>query len=221
MEEKLYFTPADYGRNKKHPEKPGSLSRPTKKEKLEVKHKTLKWLVFCFFVMIITAVLFWLLHEKTTTNGQYPENIKNESLVCKSDSIIYEKINQVKTDSKELVISMIFNGKETLSSGSLKYTLKYSSYDEAHDAEAISHAQFNLGLQELGFDVSKFNNKFSIIDNELVVVLNFSTKNEINETTRSYLLLNYNDGDNKLPSTLPEYRQNYEQQGFFCVSTTD
>ncbi len=210
MEEKLYFAPANYGKGAKH----------AKKSKEKKNHKILKLVSFLLFLAIIAVIIIWLLHGNTTTSGQYPENIRNESLVCESNDITYEKVSRVNSDNKELKISMVFVGSDTLSSGSLKYTLKYSSYGEAHDAEAISHAQFNLGLQRLGYDSSKFNNKFSTIDNELVITLNFSAKSEIDDTTRSYLLLNY-DSNDKLPSTLPEYRQNYEQQGFACTSTID
>lgn len=220
MEEKLYFAPADYGRGKKRSEKSGSLSKPNKKEKSKKEHKAIKLVAFLLFVAITAIIILYLLRGKTTTSGQYPENVKNESLTCESKTITYEKTNNVNSDDKDLKISMVFAGTESLSSASLKYTLRFQSYEAAHSAEAISHAQFNLALQALGYDASKFNNKFSILDNELVITLSLSSDKSLDDTTRSYFLVDYIK-DDQLPRTLAEYKSNYEKQGFSCTSTVE
>jgi len=220
LEEKLYFAPADYGRGKKHSEKSGSLSELNKKEKSKKEHKAVKLVTFLLFIATIAIIILYLLHGKTTTSGQYPENVKNESLTCESSVITYEKTNNVNSDDKDLKISMVFAGAESLSSASLKYTLRFQSYEAAHSAEAISHAQFNLALQALGYDASKFNNKFSILDNELVISLSLGSDKTLDDTTRSYFLVDYVE-DDQLPRTLAEYKSNYEKQGFSCASTID
>lgn len=214
LEEKLYFAPADYGK--------GAHKRKEKQEnKKEGKnHRAIKLGGFLLFLAIIIVVIIWLLHGKTTTSGQYPENVRNESLTCVSNATTYEKTSDVNSDDKELKVSMVFNGTETLSSASLKYTLRFGSYSEAYSAEAISHAQFNLALQALGYDASKFNNKFSIMDNELVISLSANLDKSIDDATRSYFLIDYVKGD-QLPRTITEYRANYEKQGFSCTSTID
>ena len=222
MEEKLYFRPADYGKG---------LKSKSKKQKQSEKvrgdtdgnggnHRLRNFIIFTLVLALIIVVILWLLRGKTTTSGQYPENVKNESLACESKTIIYEKTNSVNSDDKDLKFSMVFAGKESLSSASLKYTLRFQSYEAAHSAEAISHAQFNLALQALGYDASKFNNKFSILDNELVITLSLSSDKSLDDTTRSYFLVDYIK-DDQLPKTLAEYKSNYEKQGFSCTSTID
>jgi len=211
MEEKLYFKPADYGAGRKK----------EKGEKLKKKnHKGLKLAIFLLFIVAIVIVVLWLLRGKTTISGQYPANVRNESLICESNSITYEKVNNVNSDNKELKISMVFNDVNTLSSASLKYILHFASSQEVHDADAISHAQFNIALQNLGYDSSKFNNKFSEIDNDLVITLNLSSSKSLDDTIRSYFLVEYTK-DGKLPETLSEYQKNYESQGFSCTSTVN
>ncbi len=220
MEEKLYFRPAKYGKGlKKHKEKS---KEPGKAElkKGDKNHPVRNFVILMLALATIIAVVIWLLRGKTATTGQYPANVRNESLICETKNLAYEKVNNVNSGNKELKISMIFADTNLLSSASLSYTLRFASYSEAHSAEAVSHAQFNLGLQALGYDASKFNNKFSIIGNDLVITLNLSSKSSLDEATRGYFLVNYKDGD-ILPSTLAEYRQNYETQGFTCTSTTN
>lgn len=216
MEEKLYFKPGNYGKGKKKKQAEQEVdSSPKKKE-----YRAVKLISLLLFLLIAVIVIIWLLHGKTTTSGQYPENVKNESLACESKTITYEKTNNINSDDKDLKITMVFAGKESLSSASLKYTLRFGSYSEAHSAAAISQAQFNLDLQALGYDASKFNNKFSILDNELVITLSLSSDKSLDDTTRSYFLVDYIK-DDQLPKTLAEYKSNYEKQGFSCASTID
>lgn len=204
MEEKIYFKPEEYGKKKEN-----------KKKK---NHKGIKLAVFLLFLAVIVFIILWLLRGKTTTSGQYPANIRNESLVCESNSIIYEKVDNVHSDNRELKISMVFNDTKKLGSASLKYTLHFTSSEEAHSAEAVSHAQFNLALQALGYDAGKFNNKFSEIGSDLVITLNLTSDKSLDDATKSYFLVDYAE-DNRLPESLSDYRRNYESQGFTCVST--
>lgn len=216
MEEKLYFKPGNYGKGKKKKQAEQEVDNsPEKKD-----HKAIKLISLLLFLLIVVIIIIWLLRGKTTTSGQYPANVRNESLTCTSNAITYEKVNQVNSDDKELKISMVFTGKDTLSSASLRYALKFGSYGEAHSAAAISQAQFNIALQTLGYDSSKFNNKFSIIDNELVITLSIASSKSIDDTARSYFLIDYVK-DDELPKTLIEYKTNYEKQGFSCTSTVD
>ncbi|MBR2587333.1 hypothetical protein IKE71_03110 [Candidatus Saccharibacteria bacterium] len=215
MEEKLYFKPASYGKKaKKRPEP----EKPTRLEKDKSNHRLRNLIIFALIIVIVIVIILWLLRGKTTTTGQYPANIRNESLTCKTENLGYEKVSDVSSNNKELKINMIFASGDSLSSGNLSYTLHFASYAEAHSAEAVSHAQFNIGLQELGYDAGKFNNKFSIIGSDLVITLNLSSKTALDETTRSYFLVNYKK-NGELPSTLSDYKSNYESQGFSCEST--
>ena len=92
----------------------------------------------------------------------------------------------------------------------------YDSNQEAYSAEAVSHAQFNLGLQKAGYASGLFSNKFTLMDNILVVALHAEGK-DINDLTREYFLINRED----TVKTLNDYRLNYETKGFDCYSSID
>lgn len=79
MEEKLYFKPADYGKGKKKAEK----DKPKEKEN----HKVAKLIGILLFLLIVVVIIIWLLRGKITTTGQYPENVKIESLKCESAKV--------------------------------------------------------------------------------------------------------------------------------------
>ena len=208
MEEKLYFKPEDYGKKKE---------KRTKGEKAEGKnHKALKLTVFLLFLVIIIFIILWLLHGKTTVSGQYPENIKNESLECTSDKIVYEKINSVDSNNKELKIVAVFVNENKLSSISLRYALTYPTESEAYSAESVSHVQFGRSLSADGLSFEEFNNKFSIVGDKLIVTL-YATGGDFKEYANSYFLI----GQNDFPQSLVDFRKIYEEQGFICASTND
>ena len=212
MEEKLYFKPGNYGKGRKKKQTEQKVDNaPEKKD-----HKAIKLISLLLFLLIVVIAIVWLLRDKTTTSGQYPENIKNESLSCVSTTTVYEKVNERVADSRELKINAVFYGKNKLSSIGVRYTQEFPSDNDAYAAHAFLQAQLWGGLQKLGYDHSRFNNKFSLMDNVLVLTLQ-TEANEIDELTREYFLVNRDS----LPTTLEEYRQNYESQGFACTSSID
>lgn len=211
MEEKLYFKPADYGKGKKR--KRAEEDEPKEKKN----HKVLKLIGVLVFLAILVVVIIWLLQGKTTTTGQYPANVRNESLSCLATDKAYEPANRISSDNKELKIDMIFYGAEKLSTMSLKYTLTFASNEEAYSAEAFNHAGFNLGLQERGFSSGSFNNKFSLMDNILVLALHADASEVEEELVREYFLLDRS----AFPKTLSDFRKHYESTGFSCTSTID
>lgn len=217
MEEKLYFKPANYGEGQKQ-----SYAKH-KQNKAGLKgnrNSKIRLLCTLFVMAIIIVILIWLLRGKTTVIGQYPENIRNESLSCSSTGIIYKKTNEVDSEDKELRIDMVFDNDEELNSISLKYILRFDSIAEARAATLNSQAQFNIGLQTIGYTAEKFNNKFTQLDNTLIITLNISAKNSLTEIARSYFLIEGTDEKN-LPITLSDYRANYELQGFSCISSIE
>ncbi|MBQ2638155.1 hypothetical protein IJF89_00525 [Candidatus Saccharibacteria bacterium] len=214
MEEKLYFKPATYGKGIK---KKDQSEKPTKAEQNETTHRTRNLILSLALVIIIILIILWLLRGKTTTSGQYPANIRNESLSCASTDKSYEPANRISSNDKELKIDMIFYGTEKLSSASLKYTLTFISNEEAYSAEAFNHAGFNLDLQNRGFSSGEFNNKFTLIDNTLVLTLHADADALSEDLAREYFLLSRNN----LPTTLQDFRQHYEAAGFACSSTID
>lgn len=195
-------------------------SSKNKEKKTNKNHRWVRLAIFLVALLLAVLFVIWLLQGETITSGQFPENVRNESLVCVNKNIVYEKVNKVDSPNKELKINMIFNGKNTLNSVNLGYTLIYDNDSEAYSAEAVSHAQFNLGLQALGYDAGKFNNKFSLIGNKLVIVLNATSSNIADKDTKQYFLIKSTD-EAESPKNLEEYQYNYESQGFACESSLD
>lgn len=212
MEEKLYFKPDDYGKGKKK-------KRPERKDGSGEKknHRTIKIIGILLFLLALTAIIIWLLRGKTTTNGQYPANITNESLNCSSLSIEYPKISRRSAKSTELKMTMVFSGTEKLVSGSLRYILRYDNHSEAVNSEAVNHANFGTELASRNLKFTEFDNKFTILDNVLEVSLRASASS-VNEFSADFFLI---DTKNELPKTLEEYRKNYESQGFTCETSKE
>ena len=212
MEEKLYFKPAKYGKGIKQK------AKPEKDEDGGNNHRDRNLVILLLFLVIIILIILWLLRGKTTTSGQYPENLKTESLECTSDSIRYQKIAiHGKPKSTELKISSTFYGTEKLSSINLRYSMYFDSEAEAINAEAVAHASFNIELQGNNRSSSEFHNKFTILDNKLETSL-FANLSDLDNFSKSYFVL-FQDKD--LPETLYEYRKQYEDQGFKCEASID
>lgn len=214
MEEKLYFTPAKYGKGvKKRKEK------TEKEDKDEKGHRVRNLVFFLLLLVIVVLIILWLLHGKTTTSGQYPENVKNESLTCITTNKKYTILDKIESNDKEIKINGVFNGTETLKSLSLIYTLNYGSESEAYRSEAISHAQLNETLANSGFSSSKFSNKFTRYKEKLIISLT-ANKNELNEYSAKYFEI-VPDESGQIPNSLSELRKKYEANGFKCNSSED
>lgn len=210
MEEKIYFKPEDYGKKK------GKKEKPEKKNR-----KGLKLAIFLIFIAIIVIVILWLLRGKTTTTGHYPENLRNESLECIAKDLVYEKTNQVHPISTEMRIVAIFYGESEMNSLNLKYSMRFQSDTDSAAAEAIAHVQFAENLSYSGLSYEEFNNKFTRLDNELVLTLYNSGGKMKQEPMYGYFLIEKNSDRDYYPNSLSEIRKNYESQGFTCKSSLD
>ncbi|MBR3595029.1 hypothetical protein IKL45_02185 [Candidatus Saccharibacteria bacterium] len=210
MEEKLYFKPASYGKGIKNKEKP---VKKKEKEEGEKTHRIRNLVLFLLFIAVIVIIILWLLHGKTTTTGQYPANVKNESLECVSTALTYPKLGTVSPAPKEtnLTLTAVFSGEDTLRTISVKNLMTFESNSEAVVAEARTHANFNIGLRAYNYGTEKFENKFSIMSDKLLVNLTAKSK-ELDEFSKGYFLIT----SEQLPTTLADFKQEYEAQGFTC-----
>ena len=215
MEEKLYFKPANYGKGKK--QKQQEKQRVEKgADKTEKSHKALKLVCLLLFLLILILVILWLLRGKTTTTGQYPANVQNESLECVSHELTYNKLGTISPTPQEttLTLTAVFSGESELRSLSIKNLIVFESNSEAIIAEARTHANFNIGLRAYNYGTEKFDNKFSIIGEKLLVNLTVKNK-ELNEFSKDYFLIT----SDPLPSSLNDFQKEYEAQGFTCKTT--
>lgn len=204
MEEKIYFKPESSGKKK---------VKENKKD-----HKFLKLFFFLLFLLIIILIIIWLLRGTKTISGQYPENVKNEYLDCVSGEIDYKKLGDygVEVKEKELEVTATFKGEETLTMISVKDKLIFFSNHDAVIAEARAHANFNFSLRGPGYDTDKFENKFSIVGEKLIINL-AGKAGEIDEYGKDYFLIE----SDKIPETLVDYKKEYEAQGFTCTSSVN
>lgn len=210
MEEKLYFKPANYGKGKKKEQ-----AEPKNEPKVKKNHKVLKLISILLFLLIVVVIIIWLLRGKTTTTGQYPANVRNEALNCESDTLTYSKITSAISDKRNLKINLIFDGKEKLKSIALVYTLFYNNEEEVKRAEAFSHAEFNLGLNEQGYNADMFKNKFARLSDRLIISL-FGDLSTVDEYSAAYFMVNGVKSADDLPHTIEEFAKNYQTQGFAC-----
>ena len=81
----------------------------------------------------------------------------------------------------------------------------------------MTHNQFNIGVQNAGYSAGKFNNKFTVMDNKLVVTLSIPN-GKLDDFAKSYYLI---PSESNLPMTLKEYKEIYESQGFTCESSIE
>lgn len=208
MEEKLYFEPIGDSRKKRT------------KETSNKKKVFLKLLIFFLFLIGTIVVGYYFLRGTETVSGRFPDDLKNESLECIANNIEYPYTDAVRPESSETKITAIFYGKEEFSSASFKYTMNFKTPYDAGVAESLSHAQFVNVLTPLGFDFGEFNNKFSIIDNKLILTLH-TEENVSDEKSGKFFLITKLPEENRIPKSLNEYRKNYELQGFSCKTTLD
>ena len=210
MEEKLYFKPAKYGKGIKNQKE-----KTEKKDKDEKDHRTRNLILFLIFIITVVLIILWLLRGKTTTAGQYPANVKNETLNCESSNLPYSKITSVSSEQKNLKLNLVFDNSEKLKSIALIYTMGFTNDEEVKRAEAFAHAEFNLGLNAAGFNSSMFENKFARYSNQLIISL-FGDLSTLNEYTASYFMIDDAESPDSLPKSIDEYAQNYQTQGFTC-----
>ena len=202
--ENLYFEPEPSGKTKR------------KKKEEKKNHKFLKLFVFLLFLLILILIIIWLLKGSKTVSGQYPENVKNESLICKATGLIPPKIDSIDSDEKEITINAVF-GDDELKRLYFTYSLRYDTEDAAYGAEAKSHALLNKAFAASGYSADEFDAKFSRYGGNLTISLT-TTSNEIDAFSAPFFMIqdNYRDG-----LTLQSLNEMYKQQGFNCQTSQD
>ncbi|MBQ6396064.1 hypothetical protein IJH89_00580 [Candidatus Saccharibacteria bacterium] len=210
MKEKLYFEPSGSKKDKKKKRQTGQRVEKSADKK---NHRALKLICLLLFLLVFILIIIWLLRGKTVTTGAYPANIKNESLECSSTEVAYNKLGNfdIRPQETQLTFTAVFSSDDELRSLSLKDLMVFADNSEAIVAEARSHANFNTSLHAYNYSIGKFDNKFSIMGNKLLVTLAVKSK-EFDEFSKDYFLIS----SETLPTSLADFRKNYESQGFSC-----
>ena len=124
---------------------------------------------------------------------------------------VYARLGNISPDSIETKISSIFFENEEFSTISLTQTLTFPSRERAVKAEAVAHANFNWALHAAGHDPSTFDNKFTILDNRLVISVH-GKKRDWESFNRAFFMVQ----SEEMPATLAALQSEYEAQGFSC-----
>lgn len=179
---------------------------------MKIKHS--RWLVplgasLCTLAIILLFV--FLMKGTTTVSGSYPENVKDNSVICNSSGLSYQFFRYDNSSEKDAKISILFNG-DNLKSISLVYTLLYSNEIGAKTSEAQNHAAMNIHFGEDGLGGDSFSAHYNINGNKMTMNI-YATPSDLRTTYGSkYFLI---DGL-PLESSIEQYKNHLEKQGFTC-----
>ena len=159
---------------------------------------------------IIILLLVFSLQGKTTTTGNYPDNISDHSMTCVVNNRKYPFFTYDKSDSQSTTINMIFNNDE-IKNISLIHVMNYSSEEMITGSEAFNHAAMNKSFgSALGPDA--LGARYSKLDNAMKMSL-FANNSDITDISAKYFLM---DLDNANSRGINDYKKNYESKGFDC-----
>ena len=179
-----------------------------------MKNKYCRWLAplgasLCTLAIIL--LFAFLMKGTTIVSGSYPENVRDNSVICSSSSFNYPFFRYDSSLEKYAKISILFNG-DNLKSISLIYTLFYSNEIGAKTSEAQNHAAMNIHFGEDGLGGDSFSAHYNINGNKITMNI-YATPSDLQTTYGSkYFLI---DGL-PLESSIEQYKNHLEKQGFAC-----
>lgn len=165
-----------------------------------------------FIVTILGLVLFFSTRGKTTTSGNYPDNVSDESLTCSGENIDYPFFTYDNAIKKTAEIKALFSNNE-LKSIALTYSLYYNDAQSITASEAHSHAAMNKSFGEIGLNkADAYNAKYAKMEDRMQMNL-YTTANDFNNTAKRYFLF---ETDEELPDTIEGYQAVYKTKGLNC-----
>ena len=183
---------------------------PEAKVKKKNKKNTGILIIGTVFVAIIIILLIFLMQGKTTTSGNYPENVSSHSMTCVVNNVEYPFFTYDKSDSQSTTINMIFSNNK-IKNISLIHVMNYSSEEMITGSEAFNHAAMNKSFgSALGPDA--LGARYSKLDNAMKMSL-FADNSEITDISAKYFLI---DLDNANSRGMDDYKKNYESKKFDC-----
>lgn len=180
------------------------------------KKKSNTGIIVCLIVFIIAIlglILFFLTRGKTTTSGNYPDNVSDESLVCSGENIDYPFFTYDNAIKKTAEIKALFSNNE-LKSIALTYSLYYNDVQSITASEAHNHAAMNKSFGEIGLNkADAYNAKYAKMEDRMQMSL-YASGSEIDDTALKYFFIDTNHGET--PNTVADVKAVYEEKGLQC-----
>lgn len=164
-------------------------------------------------ILIIVAILltFWFfLQGKTTVSGNFPENEKNEILICSTDGKEYPFFRYQRASNTTTEVNIIFKD-GSLNALALKQFSYYDTPSMAIDSWNQNHAAMGTSFGKNGMSGDALSASY-FKENNLMRMTLYASLNEINTTSATYFLIK----DFSLSTTSDEFAKYYEEMGFNC-----
>ena len=162
--------------------------------------------------VVCIIVFFSLMNGTTTTTGNYPDNVSDESLSCHKDNYLYPVFKYDNALRKELEINLLFSHQQ-ISSASLVHKLYYQDVSSVEGSEAHNHAAMNSSFGKNGLGADAFNATYHRLEDNLQMNL-FANSQDIKADSFSKYFL-FDDAKRDL-NTIEDFEDFYTKQGFSC-----
>lgn len=181
--------------------------KKTKKEKNNV----LKGIIGVCVVVAVIIVVILLCRGESTVTGNYPEDYSSKSLSCNAEGNSYPIFTYDYSYKKTMETKIVFNnsGANTFY---LRHTLYYSNQENVVGSEAHNIASLYKSFASDGLEAGALGSNFSKLDGKMQFTL-FAPMKDMGQVTYKYFLLDKTAGK---MTTLEEYKEAYENQGFRC-----
>ena len=193
------------------------MKKEEEKRKEKRKKDTAFWIVgilICIGLSVLATVIANAMFGTVTTTGNFPEDVKDASLVCENTSLTYPIFVYNNSEKKETKITAIFHGDDPKNL-SLIHSMFYKNQDSVIASEAHNHGAMNkkFATDELGAD--SFSATYSKSSEKMQMTLFANSSDLKNASTMKYFLLD-GEGSSEIPKTKEEYKRIYEKKGFSC-----
>lgn len=162
--------------------------------------------------VIIIVLFILLLNGKTTTTGNYPDNVSDESLTCTANNIKYPFFTYDNATKKEAEINILFS-RDKLKSIALTYSLYYDNQQSITGSEAHNHAAMNISFGKNGMGADALNANYAKLENRMRMSL-YANGNEISNISLQYFFIT----TNSIPENVAAFKNIYQGIGFKCES---
>ena len=165
------------------------------------------------FVAIIIILLIFLMQGKTTTSGNYPENMSDEALSCEANNIDYPIFTYDNAIKKEAKVNILFS-KDKIKSISLSYSLYYNDEEKIIGSEAHNHAAMNISFGKNSMGADALNANYAKLEDKMRMSL-YASGSDITTITLKYFLIN----TESIPDKITDYEDIYKDKGFKCETS--